>query len=213
MPEQEKTDISILSVGAGLGHTEIWGTQSLTVNTAYINLAPYEALLPSEQDVVWRRPFESLSGEAVYRNIKNKGIFKMYTGFNHSRLALDQLDVNTQGLRPFALTNDNFYINTTYKHFLDHGLTLYTGGSLSLDSNTIAAGTTALRPKEIAGHLKARVKKTFNERVKLNAGLEYFRTDFSEPVRVGSTDFNSGYLDHLTAAFVEGDVFFSKKWA
>ncbi len=47
VPDQEKTDISIMSVGAGLGHTEIWGDQSLSLNTSYLNLAPYEALLPS----------------------------------------------------------------------------------------------------------------------------------------------------------------------
>jgi len=50
---QEKTDISIMSVGVGLGHIEILGNQSLSVNLKYFILAPYEALIPSNQGVRW----------------------------------------------------------------------------------------------------------------------------------------------------------------
>ena len=53
-PVQEATNVSIMSVGGGLGHTEKWDTSSLSVNTSYINLAPYLACLlytsPSPRD-------------------------------------------------------------------------------------------------------------------------------------------------------------------
>src|SRR5690606_18001556 len=42
-PDQEKTDIGIMSVGASLVHTELWDTSSLSVNDSYINLAPYRS--------------------------------------------------------------------------------------------------------------------------------------------------------------------------
>jgi hypothetical protein len=43
---QEKTDISLMTVGLGLANTQVWGKNSLSVNTTYINLAPYQ-LVPS----------------------------------------------------------------------------------------------------------------------------------------------------------------------
>ena len=55
IPDQEKTDISVMSVGGGIGHTEIWGDESLSINTSYINLAPYESLIPSKQGVRWNK--------------------------------------------------------------------------------------------------------------------------------------------------------------
>ncbi|MBO6630405.1 MAG: carboxypeptidase-like regulatory domain-containing protein, partial [Psychroserpens sp.] len=38
-PDQEKTDIGIMSVGGSLGRTEKWKNSSLSVNASYINLA------------------------------------------------------------------------------------------------------------------------------------------------------------------------------
>lgn len=75
VPEQEKTDISLMSVGGGVGHTEIWGDESLSINTSYVNLAPYETLIPSNQGVRWNSPYESISGEAVFRRKRENNIF------------------------------------------------------------------------------------------------------------------------------------------
>ena len=64
-PDQNKTDISVMSVGGGVGLTRKWEKSSLSVSTSYINLAPYIAAYPDRND--WSKPFEALSGEAVYR--------------------------------------------------------------------------------------------------------------------------------------------------
>lgn len=45
-PDQEKTDVSIMTVGAGVGNTQIWGKNSLSINTSYVNLQPYLELFP-----------------------------------------------------------------------------------------------------------------------------------------------------------------------
>src|SRR5690606_31639510 len=62
--DQNKTDIGIMSVGGALGHTQKWEKSSLSINTSYINIAPYEALFPSRND--FQKPFEVGSGEAVF---------------------------------------------------------------------------------------------------------------------------------------------------
>ena len=79
VPDQEKTDISAMTVGGGVGHTEIWGDESLSINTQYINLAPYESLIPSTQGMRWNSPYESISGEAVFRSKGERSMFKLYT--------------------------------------------------------------------------------------------------------------------------------------
>ncbi|MBP8157939.1 MAG: TonB-dependent receptor, partial [Flavobacterium sp.] len=43
---EEKTDISLMTVGLGLANTQKWGNNSLSFNTAYINLAPYQKVFP-----------------------------------------------------------------------------------------------------------------------------------------------------------------------
>lgn len=213
-PDQEKTDISVLSVGAGLGKTEIWGDKSLSVNAQYINLAPYQWIIPNEQGARWNKPYESISGEAVFRSKTDKGMFKFYTGFNQANLNLDQEDINFDEFVNFGLKNSNLYANTSYKHFFDKEWTMTAGVSVSSDRNDIAFDVNDIEANETAGHLKLKLKKTFSSRFQLNFGAEHFRTNYDNIFTApdGFT-FESGFKDNLSAGFAEADIFFSNKFA
>ena len=89
---QETTAVSIMSVGAGLGNTQIWGKSSLSVNASYINLAPYQAVFKDRN--TWHKPFETFSGEAIYRYKLANGMVKLYTAFDSSSFDLTQEDIN-----------------------------------------------------------------------------------------------------------------------
>ncbi len=214
LPDEEKTDLGIMSVGGNLGHTKIWGNKSLSVNTSYLNLAPYESLIPSNQGVSWNKPYESISGEAVYRSNYDKGIFKLYTGFSKSDLDIDQEDINYEDFINFKNKNSNLYFNASYKHFYDKEWTLYTGASVSVDKNDIGIITNTIENKETASHTKIKLKKSFTNRFSLNFGAEHFISDFSETFKDASNfSFDTGYTDNLTATFAETDIFFSNKFA
>lgn len=214
IPDQEKTDISLMSVGGGLGHTEIWGQESLSINANYINLAPYQVLVPSDQDMRWNKPFESISGEAVFRSLGDKSMFKLYTGFNHSNLDIAQADINFEEFVPFSLQNNNLYLNASYKHFFDKEWTLTTGASISNDTNDINVLNNAIDSKETAVHLKAKMGKSFTNRLQLNFGTEYFVQDFDESFGSAGVDpFQYGFDDGLWAGFAETDVYFSNRFA
>ncbi len=214
MPKQEKTDISLMSVGGGLGHTEIWGNQSLSFNTSYINLAPYQSLIPANQAARWNKPYESIAGEAVFRSKGEKSIFKLYTGFNHSNLDIEQEDINYEEYVPFQLKNNNLYVNSSYKHFLDNEWTITSGASISSDKNKIGILTDKISTQETAAHLKMKVKKTFSSRFSLNFGAEHFSTNYEDSLtQENGTIFKSALQDNLSGAFSEGDIFFSNKFA
>lgn len=85
---ENKTDISLMTVGLGLANTQKWKKSSLTFNSAYIDLAPYQVAIP--QNVDWNKAFQSLSGEIVYRDEMERGLFKLYSAFDASRFDLNQ---------------------------------------------------------------------------------------------------------------------------
>ncbi|MEL6919087.1 MAG: TonB-dependent receptor, partial [Bacteroidota bacterium] len=214
VPEQEKTDISIMSVGGGVGHTEIWGNESLSINTFYINLAPYEALIPSDQGVRWNSPYESISGEAVFRSKRDRSLFKLYTGFNHADLDIEQEDINFEEFVPFRLRNNNLYFNSSYKYFFENDWSLTSGASISFDTNDIGILEDDIDTEETGAHLKVKLKKGFNSRFNLSFGMEHFITDYDEVFsELNGLDFESGFTDNLSAAFTETDIFFSNNFA
>ncbi|HEY0092043.1 MAG TPA: TonB-dependent receptor, partial [Flavobacterium sp.] len=114
-PDQNKTDISLMTVGLGLGQTKKWSNRSLSYNIAYIDLAPYQAVLP--QNVNWNRPYQSLSGEAVFRNKFEKGLFKAYGAFTAEHFDINQESINAPYLSRINLHNNNFYFNSSYKGY------------------------------------------------------------------------------------------------
>ncbi|NNE77387.1 MAG: TonB-dependent receptor [Pricia sp.] len=214
VPEQEKTDIAMMSVGGGLGHTEIWGDQSLSINTSYINLGPYQSIIPNNQGTLWNKPYESISGEAVFRSKGENSLYKLYTGFNNANLDIEQEDINFEDYIPFSLRNNNLYFNTSYKHFFSKEWTLATGASISSDKNEIGVLSNLANTHERASHLKLKVKKNFSNRFQLNFGAEHFSTDYGEEFRnIDGLTVANEYSDNLTAAFSEADIFFSNKVA
>lgn len=214
VPVQEKTDISAMSVGGALGHTKIWGDQSLSINTSYINLSPYEALLPSDQGVRWNSPYESISGEAVFRSKGDKSMLKLYTGFNHAALDIEQEDINYEDYVRFGLTNNNLYFNTSYKYYFENDWSLSTGGAISWDTNSIGLQENAIETKENASHVKIKVHKNFSSRFNLNMGSEFFVLDYDETFSTPeNTTFSNNYQDRLWAGFTEADIFLSNAFA
>ncbi|WP_418502139.1 TonB-dependent receptor [Flagellimonas sp.] len=214
VPEQEKTDISIMSVGGGVGHTKIWGDQSLSLNTSYINLAPYEALIPSKNGTRWNRPYESISGEAVFRSKGERSMFKLYTGFNHANLDIEQEDINYADFVRFQMTNNNLYFNSSYKYFFENNWSLVSGASISWDTNDIGVEENQIDTKETASHIKVKAGKNFNSRFGLSVGAEVFTSDFEETYTdTENAVFGTGYDGQLWATFAESDIFLSNRFA
>lgn len=210
-PDQEKTDIGIMSVGASLGHTEKWERTSLSVNATYINLAPYIALYPDRNN--WEKPYEGAQGEAVFRQKFNNGMLKFYAAFDTANFDLTQEDINVaEGVR-VKLNNRNFYANTSYQGVLGNGWSLHTGLSYTVARTDIKFIENDIDDSENSAHMKLKFKKRFNSRFKLNFGAEHFTTKFDETFATEGFSAAYGFTNNNTAAFAESDLIFSKKLA
>lgn len=210
-PDQDKTDITIMTVGVGLGNTQKWENNSLSVNASYINLAPYFELLPGRNN--WQKPFEGFSGEAVFRQKMKKGLFKLYGAFDSTNFELTQEDINLPEGIPFKLNNNNFYTNMSYAGELSKKWRVEVGGSYAHANNKIGIFSDDIESKENSAHMKLKFRKRFSSRFKLSIGAEQFLTDFSEEFSNENTMVRYGFHNNLTAAFTEADFIFSRKFA
>ncbi|WP_277015372.1 TonB-dependent receptor [Flavobacterium lindanitolerans] len=211
-PDQEKTEISLMTVGLGLGNTQKWEKSSLSVNASYANLAPYQAAVP--QAVDWNRAYQSISGELVYRYHFNNGTLKTYMAFDAADFDLNQEDINRPEKIRVDVRNNNFYMNSSYKGYFGSNYQLTTGISYGYSQNKIGIALDDVKNAEHATHMKIKIGKNITERIKLTAGADYFTTKFDEDYaqNAGST-FSSGYDNNIAAAYAETNVFFSKRFA
>ncbi len=211
-PNQDKTDIGIMSVGASVGNTQKWSKSSLSVNVSYINLAPYNAIFKDRN--TWHTPYQGGSGEAVFRQKFNNGLLKLYTAFDSGKFELTQEDINiSEGVR-FKTKNGNFYTNASYKGTLENNWFLLSGLSYTIANNKIGIQALQINNQENSFHGKLKLKKRFSNRFKLSFGADYLATLFKErlenPFVINE---NTEFKNNISAVFTEADVFFSKKLA
>ncbi|WP_040250969.1 TonB-dependent receptor [Psychroserpens mesophilus] len=211
-PDQEKTDIGIMSVGGSLGHTEKWKNTSLSVNASYINLAPYIALYPDRND--WKKPYEGAQGEAVFRQKFETGMLKFYAAFDTSNFDLIQDDINNANGTRFKLNNRNFYTNVSYQGILGNNWSVQSGLSYTIARTDVGFNDAlSVDDSENSAHAKFKLKKRFNSRFKLSFGLEHFTTKFDEAIQSDSFTGSYGFSNNNSAAFVESDIIFNKNLA
>jgi outer membrane cobalamin receptor len=212
-PDQNKTDISLMTVGLGIGNTQKWAKSSLSVNATYIDLAPYQKLIP--QNVDWNRPYQGLSGETVYRYGFANGMLKLYAAFDASRFDINQENINHPLVKDRVnLVNNNFYLNTSYKGNFGGNWQLTTGLGYGYGQNKIGFNRNDIENVEHAAQLKLKFRKSFSDRVKLSFGADYFITDYTEDFMPNfGIDNESGFNANIAALYTEADIFFSKKFA
>ncbi|MEM8522146.1 TonB-dependent receptor [Flavobacterium sp. PL12] len=207
-----KTEISVMTVGLGLGNTQKWEKSSLSVNGSYINLAPYQYIV--KQDVDWNSPFQSLSGETVYSYNFTNGILKVYAAFDSSKFDINQENINSPNKIRVNLNNNNFYFNTSYKGVFGENWQVVSGISYGNSQNKIKVDLDDIANAENAAHFKFKLIKNLSNRIKMSFGADYFITKFDEDIGLNAGTLNSiGYNSNIAAVFAESDIFFSKKLA
>ena len=211
-PIQDQTDISIMTVGAGLGKTKKWENSSLTFNTSYMNLAPYQAIIPQNLD--WNKPVEVFSGESIFRTKIKKGLLKIYAAFDKTNFDINQKDINFEDKIRVDMTNSNFYLNSSFVGYVAENTKLQTGLSYGYSQNKINITNDKVRNNERSLHYKLKFTQFLTHRIKLNFGGDYFHTNFDESFKENQANsFLSGYDNNLGALFAETEIFFSKKLA
>ncbi|MDD7914678.1 TonB-dependent receptor [Polaribacter ponticola] len=212
-PTEEKTDLSLMTLGLGVGNTQIWGNNSFSVNTSYVNLAPYQETFPDRNE--WEKPVQALNGEMVFRHkFKNESLLKLYGAFSYTDFDVTQDDINYEdGLR-FGLKNRNLYFNTSYKNKFGDNWKIETGLSFTNDHSNLKIIDDKIASNENSVHLKVKLKKQFSNRFKISFGSEYFITDFNESYTPNNSNkFDYGFNNNIFATFAETDIFFSKNLA
>ena len=203
-PDMEKTDVSLMSVGLGIGSAKKWNKNSFSINTNYINLEPYQALLPD--NINWIKPYQSIGGESVFRHNFENGLLKIYASFAAATFDLEQEDINFPNKLHTVNKNDNFYTNTSYKGVFGNNWKVFAGASFGNSQNKGIYDVNDFYNAENATNLKLKFTKSISDQVKTSFGTDYFYTKYNENV----TDFSSGYNSNIIALFSETDILFSK---
>lgn len=209
---ENKTDISLMSVGADVEHTQAGENQSLAAKVGYINLAPYMSLV--KQDIDWQQ--EPESGEASFayrRKDTHGGLWKVYGNHQFQQLAMSQPDFAQEGAKEhISLISRNSFLQTHYRRPLGNKSVLEGGLSYTNDLQQMERNQQGVDIRQNSLHLKTKVVTDLSDRIALNSGLEVFRQNYGTTLLDARREaYERQFTDYLGAAYAEGDVYLSNR--
>lgn len=205
----DRTDISLMTVGADVSHTAVGDKSSFAGKLQYTNLTPYFKLL--DQRINWDKAPESVDGNFAYRHKTSEtGIFKIYGNLSHSNMDLYESEILTPEIQvPIGIKNNYSYINGMYKELLSDKLGFKGGASFTYNQNQFYRDGDLADLNEAGGHFKGVFDYTFSERVSLKFGSEVFVRDYTQEFGNETGSFTEGFDENIQALFAELDVFAS----
>jgi hypothetical protein len=206
LPDETRTELSFMTIGADVAHTQRWERGSIYGQVAYTNLDPYNNLVNQEYD--WKQGFQSLGGTTMLRQQLGKDdMLKVYASYDVMRFAVNMPNINLPEGDDIDLRNANTYVNANYRKALGERSTAYLGISNGYVQETATINDMEIKDTKSGQHLKGYFTTDITQ-VSLKVGAEVFANEHTEDVTWDNGDEAfSSYRNDVVAAFAESDYY------
>ncbi|MEM9325446.1 MAG: TonB-dependent receptor [Bacteroidota bacterium] len=210
--ENDRTDISLMTVGADISTTQSLKNGSLAAKAQYTNLTPYFTLLRQRLD--WDQAPEEWNGNFTYRWRTGKtGMLKVFSNLSTSNLALYEPDIaNPEVQVPVGVSNDYAYLNTSYRDVINEKWGLRTGASFTRSHDEASRAASSLQRDLTGFHTKMAADYNHSDRLALILGGEVIGTSLRQTLSEGG-QLKQSFDEHLAASFVETEWYASSSLA
>jgi hypothetical protein len=213
-PSQTRTDLSLMTVGLELSHTQSWAKSSLAVQGAYYNLKPYFNIIDQSTD--WLKEPESAQASMAARQmLGNNGMIKAYGLISTNQLSFYQHDIlNPSQKKLVDIKNNYIYANTSIKITLKKSWTYLAGLSYTNNTNEIHLENEAIREGTKGVHVKSTVAGDITNWLSLNTGAEILYSESERDYLRESDGIQDivSYQNPLFSGFAETDIYFSNNF-
>lgn len=203
-----KTGVDIMNVSLGSNGTIPWQNGSTSYNLAYTDLTLYNELFFPSLKSKWERPYKQIALQNQFRFTLGKDTYlKSYLGYSKSGFILLSADPFSAVSRNLELSDDNFYLNTTFRKRFDNGASYFIGAAYSSNHQDIKNARTihdTYFTKERELHLKSKAEKRFSDFYKIVAGIETFSKGYQFHY-ADTTTFDTKFNHGISGAFVSND--------
>jgi len=209
---QERTDLSLMSVGGDISTTQVWDAASLSGKVQYTNLDPYMSLI--DQEIDWIDGPTSLEGSAAYRQkTSSSGILKIFGNFNRSNFTLFHPDISNPDLKTRVHNRNRYaYLNAMLEEVTSNNWNIKGGVSYTWNRGDIGLNEAKVREDEKGLHAKMVLSKEIGLNANLKIGSDFFNRQFyqnyDQPVDHFSN--RAQFIENLVGVFAESDIFISK---
>ncbi len=208
---ENKSGISIMTVGLMASSTKCWKNSSLSLNGDYVTAGLSNVI--NKQQVDWLKAPAALDATIMYRQKTSKtGLYKVFGTFNNSSSGLNYPNTASGINQDIMLNSSNVYLNKTYNGMLSEKWMVQTGLAWNLDHQKFDIDNDQVLTIQKMFQAKLTFSHFLNEQTELKFGTDWVNSSYEQKIRMDG-NFRLPFTNNQLSGFAEVEYKLSKKFA
>ncbi len=207
---EEKSSLSIMTVGVMGSTTKCWKKASLSLIGDYVTSGLSNVI--NKQQVDWIKNPTGVDGTLMFRQKTGKtGLFKVFGTFNNSASGLNYLNTQSGDEQAILLNSSNVYLNSTYNGMLGEKWMIKSGlawnwdiQKFDLDKDQVATTQRMIQGKLGFSHF-------LNEKTELKFGADWVNFSYDQKIRMDG-NYRLPFVNNQLSGFAELEYKLTKKF-
>jgi hypothetical protein len=201
---EDKSSISLLTVGIQGSHAERWENTSLAITAEYLHSGLTNRLF--KQNVDWLKQPVNIGTTMMFRHKTSEtGMIKSFGSFSYHTSSLRYFNPGELFWQDITLTNCNSYVNTTFHEMLSDQWMIHAGIALNIDAENTGLDEDDIETIRKNSHVKLTVTRLQSEKITIKGGIDYILNDYRQDISLDGS-YSLGFTNNLYASFVESEV-------
>ena len=208
---EDKSSISIMTVGVMASTTKCWKRSSLSLNGDYLTTGLSNVI--NKQQVDWIKNPILVDCTVMFRQkVSKTGLYKVFGTFNHSTSGM--IYPNTQlGVKQNILLNSStIYINNTYNSMLGESWMIKSGLAVNYDHQNINLDNNKILTNQTMVQAKFGFSHSLNEQTELKFGSDLVHFEYEQRIRMDG-NYSLPFTNNQLSGFAEIEYKLTKKFA
>jgi len=208
---EDKSSISIMTVGAMGSTTKCWNKSSLSLSGGYVNTGLSNLI--NKQQVDWIKNPVSVDGTLMFRQkVSKTGLYKVFGTFNNSTSGMIYPNTQTGVKQNIFLTSNILYLNNTFNSMLGEKWMIKSGLALNYDNQNIDIDKDQVVTNQKMVQVKLGFSHFLNEQTELKFGGDLVHFAYEQKIRMDG-NYKLPFTNNQLSGFAEIEYKLTKKFA
>ncbi|MCX6240045.1 MAG: TonB-dependent receptor [Bacteroidia bacterium] len=211
-PETEdKSSVSIMSVGIMGSTSKCWKNSSLSLSGDYVTSGLSNKI--NKQQVDWIKSPVGIDGTVMYRQKTGKtGMYKFFGTFNNSTSGMIYPNTQTGEKQNILLNGSNVYLNNTYNNMLGEKWMIKSGLVWNYDNQKFDLDNDQVVTNQKMIQAKFGFINFINDQTELKFGADWVNYSYEQKIRMNG-NFRLPFSNNQLSGFAEMEYKLTKKFA
>ena len=208
---EDKSSISLLTVGMMASTTKCWKGGSLSISGDYLTLQLSNRI--NKPQVDWIKSPVNIDGTVMFRQKTGKsGLYKFFGAFNSNNSGMIYPNTETGENQQILLNGSNLYLNNTYNSEIGKNWMLKSGLVWNWDNQRFDINQDQIATAQKMLQAKLGLVHRVNDQTELNLGADWVNYAYEQNIQMNG-NFSLPFTNNQLSGFAEVEYKLTRKFA